>query len=123
MGKLSSRNLKWVRNAIIAAEMIVLFILWSYIPAIIKNNSLVHVGNGKYGPGAGFLLLVPFPLLGLIARGGRNWDDAEIHTDDSVERARIEEIRKTKTTGNQILLSIALFLGALLGILAAVFLG
>lgn len=123
MSKLPSKNLKWIRNAIIAAEMMMLFIIWSFIPEIIKNNPIVHVGNGKYGPRVGFLLLTLLPLLGLIAHGGSNWDNEEIHTDDAREKARIEVERKTETFKKQILLSIALFILAFFVIIVAIISG
>lgn len=123
MSKLSSKTLRWIRNIIMAAEMIALFIIWSYIPAIIKNNPTVHVGNGKYGPRVGFLLLTLLPLLGLITHGGSKWNDEEIHTDDATEKAQIETERKTETLKNQILLSIALFCTAFFGMILAIIFG
>lgn len=70
MNRLSSKNLRWIRNIIMFAGMIIVFILWLQIPPIIENNRLVHVGNGKYGLRLGFLLMVLFPLLGLIPNNG-----------------------------------------------------
>lgn len=120
---LSTKNLRRIRNITLVSEVIVIFILCSYVPAIIKNSAIVHVGNGKYGPGAASLLLTIFPLLGLLTHGGNKWDDKEIHTDDSVEKMQIEDARKSETLKCQILLSAFLFLGACVGIFAVICMG
>lgn len=119
----STKNLRWIRNIAVAAEMIVVLILWTFIPAVIENNSIVHVGNGKYGLKAGFLLLALLPLLGLLTRGGSNWDDVDIHTDDAAEKARIEDARKSETLKCQILLSVFCFFAACFGVIAAINMG
>lgn len=122
MKRLSSKNLRWIRNFIMIAEMILIFFLWLQIPPIIENDSLVHVGNGKYGSRLGFLLMVLFPLLGLIPNNGlEKWEDAEIHTNDAKEREKIEEERKTKAFIYQILLSVFGFIIACFGVILAAF--
>lgn len=97
MNKLTAKNLRWIRYVIMFAGIIAAFILWLCIPSFIENNSLVHMGNGKYGSKLGFLLIVILPFLGLIPRKQNLWEDMEeIHTDDVKERARIEEERKIR---------------------------
>lgn len=122
-GKFSTKSLTWIRNIALAAEMLTVLLLWTFVPAVIENNTLVHAGNGKYGPGAAFLLLALLPLLGLFTREGHKWGDGEIHTEDVVERARLEDAQKAETLKCQILLSAFLFLGACFGMIAAVCLG
>lgn len=121
--KSTSVNLKWIRNAVMAAEMVVLFILWSFIPALIRNTSAVHVGNGNYGSRAGFLLLILLPLFGLIPQKRNNWEDNEIHTDDAAERVQIEQERENESFKSQLLASALGFIGACLGITAAICMG
>lgn len=119
----ASINLKWIRNTVMAAEMMVLLILWFFIPALIRNTPAVHVGNGQYGPRAGALLLVLFPLFGLIPQRQNNWEDNEIHTDDAAEKVQIEQKRKTESFKTQLLVSALGFIGACLGIIAAICMG
>ena len=87
MDKMSSTRLKRIRNIIMVAGIVAAFIIWLFIPWVIENNRLVHVGNGRFGSKIGFLLILGLPLFGLIPHR----PDEEIHTDDPVERARIEE--------------------------------
>ena len=61
MNRLTTKQLGFIRNLIIVIGIVLAFILWLHIPAFIENNSLVHVGNGKYGSKLGFLLLMPIP--------------------------------------------------------------
>lgn len=124
MNRLTSKNLRWIRNIIMVGGMIVILILWLYIPSIIENNRQVHVGNGKYGSKLGFLLMVPFPLLGLIPeKPNLLWEGEEIHTDDAKERAELEEKQKIESLKVQILLSVFGFMVACFGIILAILLG
>ena len=110
--KSASVNLKWIRNAVMAAEMTVLLILWSFIPVLIRNTPAVHVGSGKYGLRAGALLLVLLPLFGLIPQKRNSWEDNEIHTDNAAERIQIEQEREAESFKSQLLISALGFIGA-----------
>lgn len=101
-----------------------IFILWLYIPPIIENNRQVHVGNGKYGSRLGFLLMVPFPLLGLIPqKPNLLWEGEEIHTDNAKERTELGEKRKIEALKVQILLTVFGFMVACFGIILAILVG
>ena len=87
MKKLTSKQLRTIRRVIIVAGMLMCFIIWLFIPDVIKNNALFHVGNGKYGSKLGALIVVLIPLFGFIPARM----DEEIHTKDPVERAELQE--------------------------------
>ena len=87
MKKLTSKQLRNIRRVIIVAGMLLCFIIWLFIPDVIKNNAAFHVGNGKYGSKMGALLIVLLPLFGFIPTR----IEEEIHTKDPVERAELQE--------------------------------
>ena len=103
MDKLTSTKLKHIRNIIMIAGIVAAFIIWLFIPWVIENNRMVHVGNGRFGSKIGFLLILGFPLFGLIPQR----PEEEIHTDDPIERARIEEEREKASAKIQIILTVA----------------
>ena len=103
MDKLTSRKLKHIRNIIMIAGIVAAFIIWLFIPWVIENNRMVHVGNGRFGSKIGFLLILGFPLFGLIPQR----PEEEIHTDDPIERARIEEEWEKASAKIQIILTAA----------------
>lgn len=77
MDKLTSTKLKHIRNIIMIAGIVAAFIIWLFIPWVIENNRLVHVGNGRFGSKIGFLLILGFPLFGLIPhRPEEEWEKA-----------------------------------------------
>ena len=103
MKKLHSKQLRTIRILIIISGMLISFCIWLFLPDVIKNNALYHVGNGKFGSKAGMLLIVLIPLFGFIpCRTGE-----EIHTEDPVERAELQEGSDKRAEEMQ--LGIALF--------------
>lgn len=98
MNRWSLRTLKWVRNIIIMVGIVGGLIIWLNIPSMILNNSLIHVGNGKFGSKIGMLSILILPLLCLIF----STDQSEIHTDDEAERARLETEMRKATVNIQI---------------------
>ena len=120
MNKLTSKNLRIIRNIIMISGMIAAFILWFFIPSFIRNSPQVHVGNGAYGSRLGFLLLLPLPLLGLIPH---KQDDGEIHTDNARARAMLEEERNTEELKTQIAMAVFGIISACLCILAGILMG
>ena len=102
MKKLSSHQLRSIRIFSIIIGMLISFIIWLFLPDVINNNALFHVGNGKYGSKLGALLLVLIPLFGFIP--GRS--DEEIHTKDSQERVELKEKLDRKSEEIQLAVSI-----------------
>ena len=102
MKKLSSQQLRTIRIFTIIIGMLIGFVIWLFLPDVISNNALFHVGNGKYGSKLGALLLVLIPLFGFIP--GRMGE--EIHTQDSMERSELKE--KLDRKSEEIQLAIAL---------------
>ena len=102
MKKLSSQQLRIIRIFTIIIGMLISFIIWLFLPDVLTNNALFHVGNGKYGSKWGALLLVLIPLFGFIP--GRM--DEEIHTRDSRERVELQEMYDRKS--EEIQLAVAL---------------
>lgn len=68
--------------------MIVGFIIWKYVPAIIKNSPQFHVGNDAYGSKNGMLLLLPLPLFALCST--RQKYELEFHGDDEAYRTKVQ---------------------------------
>lgn len=87
MKKLTSTQLKKIRLFVIFIGMLLCFIIWLFIPDVIKNNAVFHVGNGKYGSKIGALVIVLLPLFGFIPTRM----EEEIHTKDTKERAELQE--------------------------------
>ena len=102
MDKLSSTQLKRIRNIIMIVGIAAAFIIWLFIPWVIENNRLLHVGSGGLGSKLGLLLLLLFPLFALIP----NRQSEEIHTDDPVERAMIEEEQERTSAKIQIMFAL-----------------
>ena len=103
MKKLTSKQLKTIRLITIFTGMFLCFIIWLFIPDVIKNNAFFHVGNGKYGSKMGALLVVLIPLFGFIPHRV----DEEIYTKDPKERAELQE--KLDRRSEEIQLAVSLF--------------
>lgn len=72
------RSIKRLRNIVVMIGIVGGFILWLFVPAVIRNDSFMHVGNGPYGPKTGCLLLLLLPLFAFY----QNKDELEFHSDD-----------------------------------------
>lgn len=59
MKKLSTKQLKILRNLICVAGIAGGFVLWTFLPDTFRNGRLFHVGNGEFGFKAGALILCP----------------------------------------------------------------
>ena len=103
MKKLSSRQLRTIRIFTIIIGMLIRFMIWLFLPDVLKNNALFHVGNGKTGSKFGALLLVLIPLFGFIP----GHMDEEIHTKDLKERMDLKE--KNDRKSEEIQLAVAFF--------------
>ena len=103
MKKLTSKQLRTIRILIIVIGILISFCIWLFLPEVINNNALYHVGNGKYGSKIGALLLVLIPLFGFIPCR----TDEEIHSKDSMERADLKE--KFDKRAEEIQIAVALF--------------
>ncbi len=87
MKKLSSKQLRTIRIFTIVIGMLISLIIWLFLPDVINNNALFHVGNGRYGSKIGALLIMLIPLFGFIPARM----DEEIHSEDLMERAELQE--------------------------------
>lgn len=96
MKKLTVKALKRIRNGIIAFGMIASFLLWLDMPAIFRNTSMFHVGNGLYGHKLGALLCVFFPLLTFLATFLSRFSKPEFHAegDEEYQKAEAERIER-----------------------------
>lgn len=119
MERLTSRQLKLIRNIIMLVGIVLAFVIWLSIPATIENNRLVHVGNGKYGNKLGVLVLLGLPFFALIPI--RPYE--EIHAEDPDERAKIAEERERESAKAQILHALGESLAACGGMLLFLFFG
>ena len=106
MKKLTVKGLTNIRNIIMAVTMIGGLIVWITLPAVVKNSSIIHVGNGQFGTKVGALVVLLFPLFALIP----NTNHEEIHTVDPAEREAILEQRLKNDRKIQIAVAILEFL-------------
>ena len=95
---MSVRKLKIIRNSIILGTIVVGFILWLQMPAMIQNSKMVHVGTGEQGSKAGALLLLLLPLFALIPLDSK----VETHTQNASEQEAAMVARKRKALWGQI---------------------
>ena len=102
MKKLTSKQLRTIRILIIVSGMLISFCIWLFWPDIINNNDLYHVGNGKYGSKMGALLIVLIPLFGFIPCR----TDEEIHSEDSMERAELQEKYDKRAEESQLVVAL-----------------
>ena len=107
MKKLTSKQLRIIRIFTIAIGMLISFLIWLFLPDVISNNALFHVGNGKYGSKIGALLVVLIPLFGFIPARM----EEEIHTKDARERVELKEKFDKRT--EEIQLAVAIFCSAI----------
>ncbi len=116
MKKLSSKQLKMVRNLVSIAGIIVGFLLWSFLPGTFKNNALFHVGNGATGSKYGVLILLLLQFVAFIPDTNKE----EIHTTNSEEQAILVEEQTRKTLERQAITAIfmALVIWVILGMAA-----
>ena len=103
MKKLTSKQLRMLRIIIIVSGMLISFFIWLFWPDVINNNALYHVGNGKYGSKIGALFIVLIPLFGCIPCR----TDEEIHSNNPMERAELQE--KFDRRAEEIQLAVSLF--------------
>ena len=102
MKKNTVRGLTNIRNIIIAGTMFGGLIVWFTLPAVVKNSSIIHVGNGQFGTKIGALVVLLFPLFALIP----NINHEEVHTDDPAEREAVYEERLKKDRKMQIAVAV-----------------
>ncbi len=106
MKKLSSKQLKIIRNVICVAGIVGGFVLWTFLPDTFRNTSLFHVGNGEFGFKAGALILLLIQFFAFIP----DTQQEEIHTEDLEERAKLEEERARKNAQLQVYTALGLAL-------------
>ena len=103
MKRLTSKQLRTIRIFVIVVGILISFLIWLSWPDVINNNPLYHVGNGRYGSKIGALLVLLIPLFGFIPCR----TDEEIHSEDPIERAELQE--KIDKRAEEIQLYVALF--------------
>lgn len=108
---MNSKTCKLLRNIFIFAGIIGGFIVWKFVPAVIENSSAYHVGNGKYGPKIGMLLLLFLPLFSLLFRP----EAPEFHGED--EALIAEETEKSRKKAYASGMVTALFMSLLVIVL------
>ncbi len=85
----TAKTYRILTYAFILTGMIAGFIIWKYVPDIIKNYPEIHVGNGAYGSKNGMLLLLPIPLFALCFT--RQKQEPEFHGDDEAYRTKVQD--------------------------------
>ncbi len=106
MKRLSSTQLKMVRNLVSIAGIVVGFLLWSFIPATFKNNSLFHIGNGETASKYGVLILLLLQFIAFIP----DMNKEEIHTTNPEEQVMLAEEQTRKTLERQAITAIFMVL-------------
>lgn len=95
---MNKKMLKLLRNILIAAGIVIGFIIWLYMPEQFTNNRFVHFGNGKYVSKYYALIALPCPLLALLPSN----KSEEIHTDDPDEYQKAMKDKKVKVLKTQV---------------------
>lgn len=118
MKKLTSKQLRIIRILIIVIGILICFCIWLFLPDVINNNALYHVGNGKYGSKIGALLILLIPLFGFCPSG----TNEEIHSTDPIERAELQEKFNKRAEETQLVVSLFCSMIACLVMLGGLFL-
>ena len=98
-GDKMNKKLKLLRNTLIAAGIVIGFMIWLFMPELFTNNRFVHFGNGKYVSKYCALIALPCPLLALLP----NNKSEEIHTDDPDEYQKVMKDKKINDLKTQIM--------------------
>lgn len=101
---MKSKTFKLLRNIFMGVGIVGGFIVWKFVPAVITNTSMYHVGNGKYGSKIGMLILLLFPLFSLCFRP----EIPEFHGDDEELMARETEISRQKAYSSGMVLALVM---------------
>ena len=96
--KMNKKKLKLFRNILIAAGIVIGFIIWLFMPELFTNNRFVHFGNGRYVSKYCALIALPCPLLALLP----NNKSEEIHTDAPDEYQKVMKDKKMNDLKTQI---------------------
>lgn len=95
---MNKKKLQLLRNILIAAGIVIGFIIWLFMPELFTNNRFVHFGSGKYVSKYCALIVLPCPLLALLP----NNKSEEIHTDDPDEYQKVMKDKKMNDLKTQI---------------------
>lgn len=75
---MTEKGIKRLRNIVVAIGIAGGFIIWLFVPTVIRNDSFMHVGNGAWGPKIGCLLLLFLPLIAFH----QDKEELEFHAED-----------------------------------------
>lgn len=101
---MNAKQMKMVRNIIMAATVVIGFICWLFIPNEFKNSTFFHIGNGEYGSKIWALILLFLPLFALIP----DKEGKEVHTEDSAEREKLINEHELNDAKRQVMIAILL---------------
>lgn len=108
MKKLTSKQLKMIRNILIIVGIVITVMLWIMLPDTFRNTKMFHVGSGESGTKIGALIILFFPLAALIPDMGKE----ELHSNDPNEREEIAEKRAKNDALRQIAVAVGMDLVA-----------
>lgn len=102
---MSTKTLKWIRNGLMAAAIVIGFLMWRALPDVIMNSAAFHLGNGESSSKNIALIMLFMPFISLLPRKGKK----VIHTEDEKEREQKMEADKKEDAIYQVMISIAMF--------------
>lgn len=97
---MTEKGIKRLRNVIVLVGIAGSFLIWLFIPPVIRNDAFMHVGNGPYGSKIGCLLLLVIPLFALI----RDKGELEFHGEDEAYHGAVRK----RAAVTQLILAIVL---------------
>lgn len=85
---MTEKGIKRLRNAVVLVGIVGSFLIWLFVPSIIRNDAFMHVGNGPYGSKIGCLLVLILPLFAFLQDKGELESHGEDEAHDHAVRKR-----------------------------------
>lgn len=79
---MTEKRYKTLRNIFILIGIVGGFMIWLFVPTVVRNDAFIHVGNGPYGSKYGYLVLLLIPLCALIPVTEPHNGALTFHSDD-----------------------------------------
>lgn len=79
---MTEKRYKILRNIFILIGIVGGFVIWLFVPTVIRNDAFIHVGNGPYGLKYGYLVILLIPLCALIPVTEPHNGALSFHSDD-----------------------------------------